>query len=91
MSLYNSILSKTKSEDDDREPDNEEDEEGDKMQKRKKKIEKVEVQEEEIFTAKSEHGVVKGLLTKDILYIYDGRSVYGYELKGSKMEMFGLL
>ena len=90
-SLYNSILSKTKSEDDDGEPDNEEDEEGDKMQKRKKKIEKVEVQEEEIFTAKSEHGVVKGLLTKDILYIYDGRSVYGYELKGSKMEMFGLL
>ena len=89
-SLYNSIQSKMKSEEDEEDTEND-DEEGDKKQKKKNKKEKVEVQEEEIFNTKSEHGVVKGLLTKDFLYIYDGRSVYGYSIKGSKMEMFGLL
>ena len=91
-SLYNSILSKTRSEeDDDDESDKDDEEEGEKKQKKKKKIEKIEVKEEEIFTAKSEHGVVKGLLTKDYLYIYDGRSVYGYNISSNKMEVFGLI
>ena len=88
-SLYKTISYKTKS-DDDEESDNENEDEGEKKAK-KKNIEKTEVQEEEIFSSKSEHGVVKGLLTKNILYIYDGRSVYGYHLKSSKMEMFGLV
>ena len=90
-SLYNSILSKIKSEDDEGEESDNDEEEGEKKQKKKKKIEKVEVKEEEIFSAECEHGVYKGLLTKDFLYIYDGRSVYGYEIEGKKMEMFGLL
>ena len=91
-SLYNSILSKVKSEEDEEESENnDDDEDGDKKQKKIKKIEKVEVKEEEIFNAKSEHGVIKGFLTKDFLYIYDGRSIYGYSIKGNNMEMFGLL
>ena len=90
-SLYQSTLSKLKSDDNEEDSDNNDDEEdGDKKQKKKKRIQRVEVQEEEIFSAKSEHGVVKGLLTKEILYIYDGRSVYGYNIKKNNMEMFGL-
>ena len=90
-SLYKSIQYKTKIDDDEEETDNADEEEGERKPRKKQKIEKVEVQEEEIYTAKSEHGVVKGFLTKDILYIYDGRSVYGYNMKGRKMEMFGLI
>ena len=90
-SLYKTIEYKTKSDDDnDEEADNESDEEGEKKPK-KKKTEKVEIQEEEIFSYEVKHNVVRGILTKDILYIYDGRSVYGYNISGKKMEMFGLI
>ena len=89
-SLYKTISYKMKSDDDDEEADNESDEDGEKKPK-KKQIEKVEIKEEEIFSSEVKHNVVKGMLTKDILYIYDGRSVYGYNITGKKMEMFGLL
>ena len=90
-SLYKTIAYKTKSDDDDdEEADNESDEEGEKKPK-KKKTEKVEIQEEEIFSYEVKHNVARGILTKDILYIYDGRSVYGYNISGRKMEMFGLV
>jgi len=89
--LYQSILSKTKSDDDEEETDNNDEDESESKPKKKKKSEKIEVKEEEIFSVKSEHGVVKGLLTKNILYVYDGRSIYGYNIKGKNMEMFGLL
>ena len=89
-SLYKVIAYKTKSEDDDEETNNDPDEDVESKPK-KKQVEKVEIQEEEIFTHSAEHKVVKGILTKDILYIYDGRSVYGYNIVGKKMEMFGLL
>ena len=90
-SLYKAILSKTKSEEEDEETESDDDEDDVKKEKKKKKIEKMDAEEEEIFSRKSEHGVLKGFITKEILYIYDGRSVYGYNIKGKKMEMFGLM
>ena len=89
-SLYKTISYKMKLDEDDEESDNDSDEDSENRPK-KKKIEKVEIQEEEIFSYEVKHNVAKGFLTKDILYIYDGRSVYGYNITGKKMEMFSLV
>ena len=91
-SLHKTFLSKKKSEEEDNqeEDDNEENEENNKKKKNKKTNEIVEVEQKEIFSQNVEGMIIKGLLTKDFLYIYDGRNIFGYEIVSQKMEMFGL-
>ena len=87
-SIHKTIISKTKVEEEEEEEDGEEGEE--KKEKKKKKVENVEVEEKEIFSKASQARIIKGLLTKDYLYIYDGRNVFGYNLGTQAMEMFGI-
>ena len=86
-SIHKTIISKTKVEEEEEE-DGEEGEE--KKEKKKKKVESVEVEEKEIFSKASQVRIIKGLLTKDFLYIYDGRNVFGYNVGTQAMEMFGI-
>ena len=87
-SIHKTIISKTKIEEEEEDEDNEDVEE--KKEKKKKKVENVEVEEKEIFSKASQTRIIKGLLTKDFLYIYDGRNVFGYNVGTQAMEMFGI-
>ena len=92
-SIYKTIVAKTRIEEEEEEQDEEDnDEDGEKKQKKKKKKqqENVEVEEKEIFSEKSNARIIKGLLTKKYLYIYDGRNVFGYNIETKAMEMFGI-
>ena len=86
-SLYNAILEKTRTEEEDESND-----EGDEEKKEKKENKKTEeIKEEEIFSKKSDIRVIKGFITKEYLYIYDGRNIFGYDTISKRMEMFGLV
>ena len=89
-SLHKTILAKIKNDENEEEDNNEENEENGENKKKKKVKENVEVEEKEIYSKDSDIRVVKGLLTKNYIYIYDGRNVFGYERGSNKMEMFGL-
>ena len=96
-SIHKAIVAKNKAEEEETEDDNEESEEdGEKKEKTKKKKkvqENVEVEEKEIFSKEavaSNLRIVRGILTKDFLYIYNGRGISGYNLQTDKMEVFGL-
>ena len=94
-SIHKTITAKNKMEEEEAEEQNEESEDGEEKNEKKKNTkksqEKVEVEEKEVFSKKTDVRIVKGLLTKDFLYIYDGRNIFGYNIKSDKMEMFGLL
>ena len=88
-SLYKTIEAKNKKEEEDNQED-EENEEKAKQNQKKKEDKEVEVEEKEIFSQESEYRIIKALLTKDFLYAYDGRFVFGYKIESQKMEMFAL-
>ena len=85
-SLYNKIVELTRKE----EEEEESNEEGD-VEKKKKENKTEVIEEKEIFSKKSDIRVIKGFLTKEFLYIYDGRNIFGYDIINKKMEMFGLV
>ncbi len=90
-SLYKTISAKKKmDEEEDQEEDNN-DENEEKNKNKKKPKENVEIEEIEVFSKKTEQKIIKGLLTKDFLYTYDGRNIFGYDIINDKMEMFGLV
>ena len=91
-SLYKTTLSKIKKDENEEEDENnQENEEKEEKTKKKKKTENVEIEEKEIFSTESDMRIIKGLLTKNYIYIYDGRNIFGYEIGSQKMEMFGLV
>ena len=93
-SLYKAILAKNKLEEQEEEENNNEDDEDNEEKSKKNKKptkENIEVKEIEFFSKKTDVKIIKGLFTKDFLYIYDGRNIFGYDIINDKMEMFGLV
>ena len=80
--LYQNILSRQKEEDDS------EDEEESKTKKKKeeKKVLEKQLLDKDIKSVM----IIKGFLTKEFLYAYDGKNVFGYNILKGNMEMFDI-
>ena len=80
--LYQNILSRQREEDDSEDEDE---------SKTKKKKEEKPVLENQIFDKNIKNVmIIKGLLTKEFLYAYDGKNVFGYNVIKGNMEMFDI-